>query len=376
MLSNAAPFVLLATASGHGALTWPTPRTHHLMKYGGYCDLPMGIPGTGIHTPSLGGKEPVEVTCSWYSEGCLIGCGECNTHCGVVGAALKRCCNTTLEPTLDSSLRTYQDLAGRWDIGMKYNPWRAPGFAPVMDPCGVVSGGQNHAPYYHPTIPNDMKGTELPELDPADVPKQQWIRGSEQDVAWNMIANHGGGYAYRLCPKSGKLTEACFQKHHLKFVGNTSWIQWGEDMSNRTAFEASRTSLGTFPADSQWTRNPIAPCWGDVGGASTPFQFPEINQCKRTQFPAILQDVVPARPPYFPLPGLYGYGVGSIGRAIAWDYFTDRFKFHIVDKVHVPEELPAGEYVLSWRWDVEQSPQVWANCADITIVDPEGEVIV
>jgi hypothetical protein len=38
--------------------------------------------------------------------------------------------------------------------------------------------------------------------------------------------------------------------------------------------------------------------------------------------------------------------------------------------------LPAGEYVLSWRWDVEQSPQVWANCADITIVDPEGEVIV
>lgn len=142
------------------------------------------------------------------------------------------------------------------------------------------------------------------------------------------------------------------------------------------SIQASRTSLGTFPADSQWTRNPIAPCWGDVGGASTPFQFPEINQCKRTQFPAILQDVVPARPPYFPLPGLYGYGVGSIGRAIAWDYFTDRFKFHIVDKVHVPEELPAGEYVLSWRWDVEQSPQVWANCADITIVDPEGEVIV
>merc|ERR1712216_1067635 len=39
-----------------------------------------------------------------------------------------------------------------------------------------------------------------------------------QDVGWNIIANHGGGYAYRLCPKSSNLTEACFQRHHLEFA--------------------------------------------------------------------------------------------------------------------------------------------------------------
>jgi hypothetical protein len=38
----------------------------------------------------------------------------------------------------------------------------------------------------------------------------------------------------------------------------------------------------------------------------------------------------------------------------------------IVDNVRVPEA--AGEYVLRWRWDTEQNPQVWTNCADITVV--------
>merc|ERR1719158_1113251 len=48
-----------------------------------------------------------------------------------------------MEPTLnDPKLRTYRDFAGIFDIGMKYNPWRAPGYAPVDDPCGVITGNQ------------------------------------------------------------------------------------------------------------------------------------------------------------------------------------------------------------------------------------------
>jgi len=145
--------------------------------------------------------------------------------------------------------------------------------------------------------------------------------------AWNMIANHGGGYAYRLCKKSNNLTEECFQNGHLQFAINTSWIQWGEDFHNRSAFPATRVSEGTHPAGSQWTKNPIAPCWGEVGGASAPFGFPGISNCKKTMFPPILADVVPARRPYFPLPGLYGYGFGTIGQAINEKYFYDRFRF-------------------------------------------------
>ena len=39
----------------------------------------------------------------------------------------------------------------------------------------------------------------------------------------------------------------------------------------------------------------------------------------------------------------------------------------VVDFVRIPRALPAGDYVLGWRWDCEQSSQVWSNCADITL---------
>ena len=39
----------------------------------------------------------------------------------------------------------------------------------------------------------------------------------------------------------------------------------------------------------------------------------------------------------------------------------------IVDKVIVPTGLPAGDYVLGWRWDCEETAQIWSTCSDITI---------
>ena len=44
------------------------------------------------------------------------------------------------------------------------------------------------------------------------------------------------------------------------------------------------------------------------------------------------------------------------------------FKFTLVDEVRVPPGLEPGAYALSWRWDCEQTPQVWNSCADITVV--------
>ena len=57
----------------------------------------------------------------------------------------------------------------------------------------------------------------------------------------------------------------------------------------------------------------------------------------------------------FPAPWAEGYG-----------YYDEEVRsFEIVDTVIVPD-LP-GEYLLSWRWDNEQSPQIWSSCADIII---------
>ena len=38
----------------------------------------------------------------------------------------------------------------------------------------------------------------------------------------------------------------------------------------------------------------------------------------------------------------------------------------VKDQVKVPKVQP-GEYVVRWRWDCEQSPQIWSGCGDVTI---------
>ena len=39
----------------------------------------------------------------------------------------------------------------------------------------------------------------------------------------------------------------------------------------------------------------------------------------------------------------------------------------IVDRVQIPKGTPPGDYVLNWRYDCEESNQVWQSCVDITI---------
>merc|ERR1711871_1523919 len=41
--------------------------------------------------------------------------------------------------------------------------------------------------------------------------------------------------------------------------------------------------------------------------------------------------------------------------------------YSIVDRVVVPADLEPGDYLLSWRWDCEQTHQIWQNCADVRI---------
>eukprot|EP01046_Picozoa_sp_COSAG06_P034443 COSAG06_NODE_3606_length_5130_cov_11.552878_8_plen_85_part_00 len=44
------------------------------------------------------------------------------------------------------------------------------------------------------------------------------------------------------------------------------------------------------------------------------------------------------------------------------------FAISVVDVLKIPADTKPGEYVLGWRWDVEETAQVWTSCSDITIV--------
>lgn len=57
----------------------------------------------------------------------------------------------------------------------------------------------------------------------------------------------------------------------------------------------------------------------------------------------------------FPVPADDLYGYGDVPPVL------------VTDKLRVPPGLHPGEYVLSWRWDCEQTPQIWNSCADIRV---------
>merc|ERR1711865_1322564 len=42
-------------------------------------------------------------------------------------------------------------------------------------------------------------------------------------------------------------------------------------------------------------------------------------------------------------------------------------EWSMMDKVIIPADLEEGAYMLGWRWDCEESTQVWQNCADIML---------
>lgn len=157
----------------------------------------------------------------------------------------------------------------------------------------------------------------------------------------------------RLCPnKPGQVSEGCFQKHPLKFAGNTRWLQ---HMTTGARFEMPlvKVSTGTFPPGSEWARTPFPGCAGgpcDADPLTCQTKMNEADTCANAnlEFPA-------------PLPGAYGWGaVGTQG----FHYYS------IIDRVVIPDNLTEGEYLLSWRWDAEQTAQIWQNCADISIAPP------
>ena len=48
-----------------------------------------------------------------------------------------------------------------------------------------------------------------------------WKAGTAVEAGWTVSAHHGGGYAYRMAPADGPLTEETFGKMPLDFVGNS-----------------------------------------------------------------------------------------------------------------------------------------------------------
>ena len=215
--------------------------------------------------------------------GCAIGCKSCDgftrgpipdrpcTNASDPTDFCRRkmrvCNDSTTGPTLPLNARTVNTDAedGAADDWYQFSPWRAPGSAAVLDPCGVAGGTRGAPPpgsnpfgivYLNTTYARAGDfGSLLPWRDTGVV----WTAGDIVDVSWTLNANHGGGYYYRLCklPEDGSpVTEACFQRTPLVFMGKTR-LRWNGDNTTDEEIDNVLVATGTTPRGSIWAMNPI-----------------------------------------------------------------------------------------------------------------------
>ena len=396
---------LATLAAGHGALYIPTPRNamdRALPEFEGG-KSPTGQSCTcnngngGPHGPTDGcdmglrgaadGKGDGQA-CYWWSQGCSIGCEQCVTEtagtapisgnppqAGKIGFR-KRYCNSTLQATLPRRAWTLNTdvVEGADEDSYRYNPWRAPGFAPVVDPCGQAGGEHGYqkiggdSVFYNTSMAGmGAKGSQLPPTPAEQRPR--WQAGTSVEVAWGARYNHGGGYSYRLCPASEPLTEACFQRHHLDFDQGAQVLKWNNGtlryaMGDRAVFVNGNITKG----GGMWARNPIPRIWDSKVGLHNPAACPGPSTRAAGSPPGCLAFPAPCPWDTYNTSGLVpcddkqehdllgrcdGDGMGQCS--------SDWVVGVISDRVLIPADLPAGEYVLGWRWDCEETAQIWQN---------------
>ena len=130
---------------------------------------------------------------------CSIGCPNCT---GIGSHSAVSLCGGSMQPTLPK----YAWTMNRWAVegsvndSYRFNPWRAPGSAPVNDACGMAGGTTpNHAgpgdAVFAPTEFAKMGDLGSKVLQPAPS-GTVWTIGDEVEVSWGIRYNHGGGYQY------------------------------------------------------------------------------------------------------------------------------------------------------------------------------------
>jgi len=199
----------------HGMMIIPTPRNAldrelPALANGSYpgdtdgcnCANPLGG-CTAAAARGEGGKG-VGQACMWFSQGCTIGCASCT---GVGSHTTKSlCANSAVNATNNAKRSRSMNVDAvpfSANDTYRFNPWRAPGYAPVFDACGMAGGtppanaGPGEAKFHNSTIASmGQLGSKALKKGP---PTATYKAGSVAEVAWGIRYNHGGGYQCERC---------------------------------------------------------------------------------------------------------------------------------------------------------------------------------
>mmetsp|Transcript_49930 Transcript_49930/g.161401 ORF Transcript_49930/g.161401 Transcript_49930/m.161401 type:complete len:165 (-) Transcript_49930:831-1325(-) len=158
-------------------------------------------------------------------------------------------------------------------------------------------------------------------------------------------------YVRRSAHRGGALRAHQKQPGHVnrdrafrRVFGSCPWPPPGTSGGTRVWFEGTYVSNGTVPEGSMWARNPLPRNDHQDTFAGFAPACEEADDCDVTS----RTDPMRCR-----CSGMWG-----------------PYNVEVVDTLALPADLPHGEWVLGWRWDCEESNQVWASCSDVTIVSP------
>lgn len=286
-------------------------------------------------------------------------------------------------------------LDGAANDSYRFNPWRAPGTAPVVDPCGQAGGKYVQTPMggdsEFKTVKVGATTYRMGDLGSHVLPEHQdavatWKLGTTPRVAWGMRYNHGGGYQYRLCPaEKMPCTEHDFQQMPLDFVRESHAIMWNNGSLYPIKGKFVDDSVcPVVPKGSTWARNPVPRINTDnvglafVGKCGDPHHvdsgddYCSEHKMDCQQFPTscpLLEGATPGNKMMGEWYQSNGVNTSSVPDrnthegACSGDWTLGM----ISDELVLPTDLKPGKYVLSWRWDCEETAQIWQNCADVNV---------
>ena len=191
--------------------------------------------------------------------------------------------------------------------------------------------------------------------------------------------------SYRLCKPdaSGEITEAGCQQLPLAFATNTTEIRYHDGSRAPFQIPATTTDVGTWPANSQWRKNPIPMCNCDLGvGCSKPSSLEAgegvdpgmLTPCTSSHLSLSLsssdshgscawlctdnktylqpgqnvEETCGSDGLQFATSWEDGYGGYAQGKNVAALSGGVGSTFSMVDQLRLPEGI-SGDYILSWR---------------------------
>ena len=184
-----------AMVAGHAAMITPEARNsrdRNLPDFAGgkasltSCNCADAKKGCDPGVRAPGGGQP----CLWFSQGCTIGCETCT---GIGSHTDKSLCpNPKAIATLPVHAWTMNRgvKPGSVNDSYRFNPWRAPGSAPVNDACGMAGGtppvnaGPGDAVFYNSTIARMGElGSRVLKKGPATA---TYKAGESVEVSWGI----------------------------------------------------------------------------------------------------------------------------------------------------------------------------------------------